>query len=70
MASRLNRRQSPRELLEEHIRRALVEKLSDSSIDWTALDTLRHPVLRIEACLEERPEEPTRHSTPGLLVSV
>ena len=70
MASRQNPRQSPRELLQEHIRRALVEKLSDSSIDWTALDTLRHPVLRIEACLEERPAEPARQSTPGLLVSV
>ena len=70
MASRLNHRQSPRELLQEHIRRALVEQLSDSSLDWTGLDTLKHPVLRIEACLEERPAEPARQSTPGLLVSV
>ncbi|KAK7911120.1 hypothetical protein PG985_013601 [Apiospora marii] len=43
------------ELLREHISRSLVEQLRNSNFDWTALQSLQNPVLRIEACLEERP---------------
>lgn len=58
------------ELLREHISRSLVEQLRNSSFDWTVLQSLQNPVLRIEACLEERPTHVLRQSTPGMVVSV
>ncbi|KAK8101930.1 hypothetical protein PG999_012304 [Apiospora kogelbergensis] len=57
------------ELLREHISRSLVEQLRNSSFDWTVLQSLQNPVLRIEACLEERPTHVLRQSTPGMVVS-
>lgn len=58
------------EMLREHISRSLVEQLRNSSFDWTVLQSLQNPVLRIEACLEERPTHLFRQSTPGMVVSV
>ena len=63
-------RSQQEELLREHISRSLVEQLRNSNFDWTALQSLQNPVLRIEACLEERPTHLVRQSTPGMVVSV
>ncbi|KAK8047923.1 SET domain-containing protein [Apiospora saccharicola] len=62
-------RSQQEELLREHISRSLVEQLRNSNFDWTALQNLRNPVLRIDACLEERPTHLIRQSTPGMVVS-
>ncbi|KAK8032018.1 SET domain-containing protein [Apiospora arundinis] len=62
--------QQHEEMLREHISRSLVEQLRNSSFDWVgALQNLQNPVLRIEACLEERPAHLLRQSTPGMVVS-
>ncbi|KAK6833394.1 SET domain-containing protein [Apiospora arundinis] len=62
--------QQHEEMLREHISRSLVEQLKNSSFDWVgALQSLQNPVLRIEACLEERPAHLLRQSTPGMVVS-
>lgn len=57
------------ELLRERISQSLVEQLEFASIDWTMLQKLHNPVLRIEACLQDGPAEKVRQSTPGLIVS-
>ncbi|KAK8041044.1 hypothetical protein PG994_014051 [Apiospora phragmitis] len=59
-------RSQQEEILREHISRSLVEQLRNSNFDWTALQSLQNPVLRIEACLEERPAHLIRQSTPGM----
>lgn len=63
-------RSQQEELLRDHISRSLVEQLRNSNFDWTALQSLQNPVLRIEACLEERRTHLIRQSTPGMVVSV
>ncbi|KAK7966260.1 DEAD-domain-containing protein [Apiospora aurea] len=62
-------RSQQEEMLREQISRSLVEQLRNSNFDWTALQSLQNPVLRIEACLEERPTHLARQSTPGMVVS-
>jgi hypothetical protein len=56
------------ELLRQHIIQALTQQLEHA--DWSALECLKNPVLRIEACLEEAPSSSRPSTAPGAIVSV
>lgn len=48
------------ERLKEHISRSVADQLlQDDSINWSALERLDKPVLRIEACLRDGSDETT-----------
>jgi hypothetical protein len=41
------------DFLRQHITQALLQQLEDSAIDWSVLERLGKPVVRIEASLED-----------------
>ncbi|KAI1497607.1 hypothetical protein F5X99DRAFT_421235 [Biscogniauxia marginata] len=57
------------ETLREHVTRAIVDQLSLTEIDWSAIERLTNPVLCIETKFQDRSAPNPHQSTPGLAVS-